>query len=151
MLSIRNLTRSSVPKVPFDKALSHLLPSWEMSLVFVGEQRAQAFNVSLRQKDYVPNVLSYEVGKKSGEVIICPMVARRECKKYDLSPEHFMLYLFIHALVHLKGHPHGATMEQLERATFARFVPLPPTWHDASQQASISARTRRKSWSSKKS
>lgn len=121
-LSIRNFTRTAPPRVPFKEAVDVVLPGWEISLVFAGEQRAKGLNIALRNKDYVPNVLSYEAGTKSGEIIICPVVARRQAPKYGLSYPHYVLYLFIHGLIHLKGHPHGATMERLERATLAQFI-----------------------------
>lgn len=150
-LEIRNFTRGPVPKQPFADAAAGILPGWEISLVFAGERRAQALNVALRGKTYVPNVLSYEAGAKSGEIIICPAEARRQAPKYGLPYPQFCLFLFIHALLHLKGYPHGARMERQERAQFARFAHIPfPQWHDASQPASTSAPARRRSSSSRK-
>jgi len=121
-LDIRNFTRSRpAAGIPFQKLTEAVLPGWEVSLVLAGETRAQALNVALRNKDYIPNVLSYETGKKSGEIIICPAVAKRQAASYGLSQKNFIGYLFIHGLLHLEGHPHGATMERLERALLARF------------------------------
>lgn len=116
------MTRRTTPRFSFLKALKTALPGWDVSLVFVGETRAQALNKQLRNKDYVPNVLSYETGTKSGEVIICLSVAKKQAPSYDLSYEHFVGYLFIHALMHLKGYPHGHTMDTKERALLARFI-----------------------------
>lgn len=128
-LDIRNFTRSNpAPGIPFAKIAAAALPGWEISLVFAGEQRAQNLNITLRKKDYIPNVLSYETTSKaargaqrSGEIIICPAVAKRQASSYDMSYRQFMAYLFIHGLLHLKGHPHGATMERYERAMMSRF------------------------------
>jgi rRNA maturation RNase YbeY len=121
-VDIRNFTRSTPSRgVPFGKIASTLLPGWEISLVFAGEVRAQTLNKVLRRKDYVPNVLSYVSGKKSGEIIICPSVARRQAPEYGLSTKEFIAYLFIHGLFHLKGQAHGATMERYERAAMSRF------------------------------
>ncbi len=122
MLDIRNFTRSTPPRVPFEKIAEGLLPGWEISLVFAGETRAQSLNKQLRNKDYTPNVLSYESGKKSGEIIICLPVARQEAPSYGLSYTQHIAYLFIHGMLHLKGHPHGSTMDRLERAALARFI-----------------------------
>lgn len=108
--------------MPFTEAVEALLPGWEVSLVFAGERRAQSLNIALRDKDYVPNVLSYEAGKKHGEIIICPSVAKRQAPSFGLTYPHYALFLFIHGLLHLKGHPHGATMERLERETLSRFI-----------------------------
>jgi rRNA maturation RNase YbeY len=121
-VDIRNFTRQTVPKAPYQKIAETALPGWEISLVFAGETRAQAMNVQLRKKSYIPNVLSYESGKKSGEIVICLMEAKRQAPSYDMSYSKFVAYLFIHGLLHLKGHPHGATMDTHERLLLKRFI-----------------------------
>ncbi|MDB5195204.1 MAG: hypothetical protein JWO84_388 [Parcubacteria group bacterium] len=144
-LDIRNFTRSKSPVFPFAKALERTLPGWEISLVFAGEQRAQSLNITLRGKDYIPNVLSYVSGKKSGEIIICPNVAKRQARSYGLSYPAMVGFLFIHGCLHLKGLRHGATMEKQEREILSRFTNVTSfTWPDASQPASISGHTTRK-------
>jgi probable rRNA maturation factor len=121
-LDIRNFTRSSPAKgVSFLKITEAVLPGWEISLVFAGETRAQNLNIALRKKDYIPNVLSYETGIKSGEIIICPSIAKKQAPLYGMPNNDFIAYLFIHGLLHLKGQPHGATMEKNERTFLARF------------------------------
>lgn len=143
-LSTRNLTRRSVPGVPFTKIAKAILPTWELSLVFVTPEEAKRLNKTLRKKTYTPNVLSYESAPKSGEVIICLSVAKEQAPEYGLPYAAFVGLLFIHALLHLKGERHGTTMEKRERALLARFVSI-PTWPDESQQALTSARTKRRS------
>lgn len=102
-----------------------MLPGWDVSLVFVGKDRAKALNRSLRKKDYTPNVLSYVVGDKSGEIIICLAVANLQAPSYGFSYVDHVTFLFIHGLYHLKGVSHGATMERLERVTLAKFTRAP--------------------------
>ena len=121
-VSIKNFTRHPVPRFAYDKIADLRLPGWEISLVFAGRTRAQRLNRELRGKLYVPNVLSYEVGSKSGEIIICPETATRQAPLYDLSPSDFMRYLFIHGILHLEGRPHGVTMEKWEQKLFAQFA-----------------------------
>lgn len=134
MLDTRDFTRTRLPRHPYEDMATAILPGWDISLVFAGEVRAQSLNWLLRKKEYVPNVLSYESGKKSGEIIICPQVAKRQAKSYGYSYEQFIAFLFIHGLLHLKGYPHGTTMEKYERAFMARFigvsVPHGSTNHD---------------------
>ena len=122
-VSVHNTTRSALggARRIYSLIAAEVLPGWELSLVFVGPTRAKQLNESLRGKSYTPNVLSYVAGAKSGEIIICPAVAKRQAPDYDLSYKNFIIYLFIHGLLHLKGHPHGATMEKHERALMARF------------------------------
>ncbi len=121
-LTIRNFTRRNVPGSPFEKALSLILPDWEISLVFVGETRAKNLNIRLRKKTYTPNVLSYELGKNSGEIFICPKIAVKNASSFGLSSSNFILLLFIHGLLHLKGYRHGTTMEEHERKFLSRIV-----------------------------
>lgn len=121
-LDIRNLTRGRTPSFRYQDAASYTLPGWEVSLVFVGRVRAKRFNEQLRQKDYTPNVLSYVTGTKSGEIIICPEVAKRQAKDFDMTFPQFVGFLFIHGMLHLKGQAHGATMERQERLIHKRFT-----------------------------
>ena len=119
---IRNFTKKPVSTASYARIAKQALPGWDLSLSFVGPARAKALNLKLRKKSYVPNVLSYEVGEKSGEIIICLDIAKKQSGEYGLSYPDFTAYLFIHGLMHLKGHPHGPTMERHERALMSRFV-----------------------------
>lgn len=121
-VAITNFTRRPVPRFAYAKVAAAVLPGWDISLVFVGAARAQKLNMQLRKKSYVPNVLSYAVGEKNGEVFICLEEAERQAPAHGMSAGVFILYLFIHALLHLKGWPHGATMERWERKLLARFA-----------------------------
>lgn len=95
--------------------------SYELSLVFIGPDRARRLNEESRQKTYVPNVLSFPLSNSAGEIFICPHVAKREAKNFNLSERGYIAYLFIHGCVHLKGYDHGATMERLERKYLKAF------------------------------
>jgi rRNA maturation RNase YbeY len=122
-VSIKNFTRRpSAPRATFTAIAKAVLPAWDISLVFVGSARAKALNEKLREKEYVPNVLSYVVGEKSGEIIICPSEAAKQAPAYNLSPITYHLFLFIHGLLHLKGWAHGVTMERCEQKLLATFV-----------------------------
>lgn len=128
-LDVRNFTRRPAPGLPYQKIAAAILPGWEISLVFAGETRAQNLNKQLRNKEYIPNVLSYETSsskkERSGEIIICPEVAKRQAPEYELSYPHFIGFLFIHGLLHLKGLPHGTTMDRYEREYLSRFISVP--------------------------
>lgn len=124
-LDTRNFTRSAATVFPFAQALEEVLPGWEISLVFAGETRAQNLNKTLRNKDYIPNVLSFEVGKKSGEIIICPSIAKKQAPLYDFTYTQMVGFLFIHGLLHLKGVSHGATMDKKEREILSRLINVP--------------------------
>jgi rRNA maturation RNase YbeY len=110
-----------MPRFAYADIAKSVLPKWDISIAFVSSAKAKALNVSLRGKTYTPNVLSYEAGKMSGEIIICPAIAKQQAPEYGLSETNFTLLLFIHALLHLKGLPHGATMEARQRQLLAKF------------------------------
>ena len=104
------------PKLPYEvMAHSILGKNYSLSLIFVGKVRAQSLNKKYRKATYVPNVLSFPLDKNTGEIYITPLVAKTESKKYGMTPTGYIGFLFIHGLLHLKGYPHGATMDRLEK------------------------------------
>ncbi len=130
-VDIQNLTRRPAPRIAFTRVAESALPGWEISLVFVGPTRARELNLQLRQKTYTPNVLSYALGDKHGEIFICLHEAAKQAPAHEMSERQFVLYLFIHALMHLKGMAHGATMERCERKILAQFSASHPSLHGA--------------------
>lgn len=115
-ISLTNLTKSKPPRVKYEEILSFILPqSYDLSLVFLTPSRSRALNKSLRGKDYATNVLSFPLSKNSGEIFIDLATAKKEYKKFGMSYTEFVVYLFIHALLHLKGMEHGDTMEKREK------------------------------------
>ena len=110
------------PTWPYETIKTAILgKSYQMSLAFVGEARAQKLNLTYRKKDYIPNVLSFPLDTNNGEIYICPAVAKKQAKDFDLSVDGYIAFLFIHGCVHLKGHDHGATMEKLEQKYLRQF------------------------------
>ena len=95
--------------------------NYTLSLTFVGSTRARVLNKTYRNATYVPNVLSFPLTTDTGEIYIAPSVAEREAHKFSLSSTGYTGYLFIHGLLHLKGYPHGATMEKAEKKYSALF------------------------------
>lgn len=104
------------PKLPYDAMRKTILgASYSLTLAFIGEKRAQALNQTHRKATYIPNVLSFPLDAKTGEIYITPLIARREASKYGMTVKGYIGYLFIHGLLHLKGYDHGATMEKAEK------------------------------------
>ena len=115
MISIIRIAHH-IPNHPYAKIAECILgKKYELSLAFIGERRAQALNKAHRKKTYVPNVLSFPLTELIGEIYITPEVAKREAKKYGMTVNGYIGYLFIHGCLHLKGHDHGATMEKAEQ------------------------------------
>ena len=115
-------TVAKYPKHPYETIKDTILgKSYTLSLNFIGEARAQKLNIAYRKKDYIPNVLSFPLDEKTGEMFICPKVAKSQAKDFDLSVDGYIAYLFIHGCVHLKGHDHGDTMDRLEKKYVKQF------------------------------
>lgn len=109
-------TTKSYPKLPYEKIKDDILgKKYVLSLAFVGTTRAQKLNVEHRNKTYIPNVLSFPLQENTGEVFIAPVVAKTEAKKFDMTVNGYIGFLFIHALLHLKGLDHGDTMDKAEK------------------------------------
>lgn len=114
--SITSTVKSPYPKHPYEKIKDDILgKKYSVSLSFIGSTRAQSLNQTYRHKSYVPNVLAFPLDDAHGEIFITPTVARREAKKFSMTPDGYIGFLFIHACLHLKGHDHGATMEKAEK------------------------------------
>lgn len=108
-------TARTYPKLPYAQMKDDILgKEYRLSLVFIGRTRAQHLNQTYRKKTYVPNVLSFPLTSTDGEIFITPSIAKKEAKKYGLSPKGYIGFLYIHALLHLKGFTHGATMDTAE-------------------------------------
>jgi probable rRNA maturation factor len=115
-------TIKSYPAYPYEAMKDAVLgKSFVLSLAFVGKKRAQTLNKEYRKKTYAPNVLSFPLDATHGEIFICPEVAYPEAKDFNLSPDGYIAFLYIHGLLHVKGYDHGEEMERLERRFVKRF------------------------------
>lgn len=115
-VSIKNTTRKAVPRIKFGKIKDSVLaPSYELSLVFVSQAASRKLNSTHRGKDKPTNILSFPLSKDSGEIFLDLATAKLEHEKFDMTFRKFVVYLFIHGLLHLKGMEHGRKMELAEK------------------------------------
>lgn len=120
----QNNTKSNLP---FSELLfvnikeAILKKNYELSFVYVGDKKSKELNLKYRQGNYIPNVLSFPIDKNSGEIFINPNQAKKEFKKFDMTYENFLIYLFIHGCLHLKGLDHGTKMDSLEKKLLKQF------------------------------
>ena len=121
--TLTNKTHAKLPRVPFARIKDAGLGlNYSLSLVFIGEKESQKLNFSYRGKKKPTNILSFPLDKKSGEIFITLSVARKEAPKFDRNFSNFVAFLFIHGLMHLKGHLHGDTMERAESKLQRKFA-----------------------------
>lgn len=124
-LSISSTLDGSIPyrTLPFsDMKTAVLGEEYSLSLAFVGDARMRTLNRTYRNKDATTDVLAFPLDKKTGEIVINPREAKRRAPRHGMSPRAYTAFLFIHALLHLKGMGHGATMEQAEKRLVKRFA-----------------------------
>lgn len=118
-----SIEKGTLPRVPFLALKEKILgKKYELSIRFVGPTEAQALNIAHRQKEYVPNTLSFPYSDTSGEIILCRSAMRREHKDFDMEYEKYLVFIIIHSMLHLKGYEHGSTMERKERDLLALFA-----------------------------
>lgn len=117
----------TIPHFPYETVKNDILgKKYSLSLSFVGPTRAQKLNVHYRKKNYTPNVLSFPLDDTTGEIVICPEIARKEHKLYNLSVDGYITFLFVHGLLHLKGYDHhteaeAIAMEKLEKRYLTKY------------------------------
>ena len=88
--------------------------NYDLSLVFIGPKKMRELNRTYRELNKPTDILSFPLSKTSGEMFICKSETRKMAKEFDRTYENFLLYLFVHGLVHLKGYDHGPKMDKIE-------------------------------------
>lgn len=120
--SLTNKTKAKLPRLAFARMKDEVLGAgYDLSLVFVGNAESSKLNMAHRGKDYVPNVLAFELDKTSGEIFINPIEAKKQAPDFDRTHFNFIAFLYIHALCHLKGMEHGSRMERTEASFRKKF------------------------------
>jgi probable rRNA maturation factor len=119
ILETKNLTvirkQGPLPDVPFLLVKEKLLgKNYALTVVFCTPEESRSRNKTYRGKDYPTNILSFPLSNIEGEIYISLSTARKDAKNFEMTPEQFLHLLYIHGLLHLKGHDHGSTMEELE-------------------------------------
>ncbi len=94
---------------------------YELSLLICGNHLSQKLNMLHRNKNYVPNTLSFRYTKNSGEIILNPHKSNKEARHFGHSKKEHLVFLFIHSLLHLKGYTHGHKMEKEEKKYMKKF------------------------------
>lgn len=123
---LHNLTlvrkNGTIPDVPFLPIKEKILgKNYSLTIVFCSPEESRTRNKTYRDKDYPTNILSFPLSDNEGEIYISLSTARGDAKKFDMSYQKFLHLLVIHGVLHLKGHAHGSTMEELEETYLNKF------------------------------
>ena len=114
--SIINETKDKLPSLSFVQIKNKILgKKYELDLIFVGNKKIYALNKTYRKVDSPTDILSFPIDKNSGEIIICPKIAKNKAIDFQRKYNNFIAFLFIHGCVHLLGYDHGNKMEKAEK------------------------------------
>ena len=94
---------------------------YELSVVFIGKKDIKSLNKKYRKKNEATDVLSFAISDKIGEIFICSEIAKKKAKSFSMTFKNYLLFLVIHAILHLKGMRHGSKMEGYEFAYYSRY------------------------------
>lgn len=118
-----SISNGTLPGVPFLAIKEKVLgKKYELSIAFVSPSRAQALNIEHRNKNYIPNTLSFSLTATSGEIILCMSALKKQYKEWDMDLDSYITYILIHSMLHLIGMEHGGTMERKEKKLLAFFT-----------------------------
>ncbi len=121
-VSVALITKGKVPNLPFGAVKDKILgKKYDLSLVFADKKTVLNLNIQKRGKDYVPNILSFPYSKSFGEIFIHLPTAKKQAPDFDMEFPEYVLFLFIHGCLHLKGHEHSSTMENKEYQLLKKF------------------------------
>lgn len=117
-------TVGTIPSLPFFAVAQKILgKKYVLRVVLSSKKNIQALNNTYRKKTYIPNTLAFPLSNNEGEIYMSLAVMRSQAKDYHLSYPDFILFLFIHSCLHLKGYDHGSTMEKQEQKYLKQFAP----------------------------
>jgi len=104
-----------MPRVDFHAIKDAILgKKYSLSFTIIEPAKMKTMNLTYRNKNSATDILSFPLSKDEGEIYICPEEAEKEAVKFERDYNNFIVFLFIHGCVHLKGFDHGCTMEELE-------------------------------------
>lgn len=117
--SLTDTTKGSPLGLPFVRKIKLLRneilgKDYNLSVALVDKKKSQELNKLYRKKNKPTNVLSFTLTKKSGELVLCPDVIKKEEKKFDKKYLELFGYLVIHGMLHLKGYLHSSKMDKAE-------------------------------------
>ena len=120
--TITQKTKGRFPNLPFaDIKQAVLGRRYNLSLVFVENSFSKKINTHYRGKNKPTNVLAFPISKTEGELFINLPLVKKEAPMFSLPFPSFLLFIFIHGLLHLKGLRHGSRMGKEEKKWMKKY------------------------------
>ena len=102
------------------------------TVVLADDRTVRRLNARHRGRNRPTNVLTFETGPGTGEVVLALGVVGREAEAGGRTVAHHLAHLVVHAALHLRGHDHHGAgearrMEREESRLLAR-IGVPNPW-----------------------
>lgn len=120
---INNQKRIFFDQVLFKKAVKALINHLgvgdkEITISFVTPHSIKGINREYRGKDYVTDVLSFNISDQFypdmlGDIIICPHKALMQADEIGNTLDEEMIFLAMHGLLHLIGYDHEKPADEI--------------------------------------
>ena len=94
----------------------------DLNIVCIGNAASKKINTRYRGKNTPANVLSFPGDDGPAEIYLNTPLAKKTAKTLNIPVKHRILFLCIHAMLHLLGHAHGKKMEDLEDQYATEYV-----------------------------
>lgn len=95
----------------------------QVTVVLVGDAASSRLNQRFRRKSGPTNVLAFpaDVPDELGDLVICLPLVHREARAQRKKPLQHLAHLFVHGILHLRGHQHHeqAAARKMEKAEVA--------------------------------
>lgn len=110
------------------KALIHKIKkeilgeNYDLSFSYINKEEIHNINKTYRQKDEPTDILSFELSKSNGEILICKEMVKQKSKDFGMTYQNYLIFLFIHGMLHLKGMRHGDKMTNSEKKYIKKYI-----------------------------
>jgi rRNA maturation RNase YbeY len=106
--------KGKLPNLPFLKIKNEILgKDFELTLIYTSKEKNLDLNKKYRLKDYIPNILTFQLSENEGEIYISRGIAYTQYKEFDMPYTKYLILLMVHGCLHLKGLVHE-TKKDLE-------------------------------------
>ncbi len=102
------------------------------TVVLADDRTVRALNARHRGRNKPTNVLTFETGAGTGEIVLALGVVGREAAASGRTVAHHLAHLVVHGALHLRGHDHHGAGEarrmEREEARLLSRIGVPNPW-----------------------
>jgi len=117
MIEINNLTPGKIDysflkDIAFKVLKAEGKDKIDLSIVIVCGERMKAINKKYRKTNKETDVLSFDYGDNTAEIVLCPSVIKKNAKIFDLGYNEELARVLIHGVLHIGGYDHEKSKEE---------------------------------------